>query len=432
MEIKTEKMPILVKYIVTIDEKEVDEKKEIIYKQKKPTIELPGFRKGNVPQEIAEDRIGVEKLYLSIINDVYSEVCEKEPIVSSHDFKYYGTFKKGSVFSMQFIAELKPTVSLVSFDKIKREVKAETTEFTEDDLKNAIEHEIQSASKIEDATKDVLDNLDIAVIDFEGKIVGESKPFNGGTSKNFQIRVNELRNGKKQFVGNFEDQLIGMKLNETKVVKVKFPDDYGNEALNGKDAEFVVTLKKIKVKTTPLFDDEFAKLKGCKDKDEFVELLKKDETDKKNKFIIEKNKKMFVSEIVKQSEITPVPQAMIDRENEKDWDSFLKRIGKSEEQFLKEGKISKESFFDNNSSRVVEVIKATLVLQQIAKENNIIVTEDEICQYVMRISKILDYNDERKEKILKDLKDNKRQFQQTKNSTIIEKTVDFIYEMLIK
>ena len=431
MQIKTEAMPKLVKYVVFLDEKEVAEKKDKIYKQRKPSIELPGFRKGNVPQDIAEDRIGVEKLYTPIINEVFAEVCETEPIISSRNFKYFGDFKKGS-FTMEFVAELKPTVNLVSLDKIKKEINIESPEFTEEDLKGRIKNEIESLSKIEDSTKDTLKNLDIAIIDFEGKIVGEDKPFKGGTSKGYQIRVNEIVNGRKQFIGNFEDQLVGMKLKETKTIRVKFPDDYQSETLKGKDAEFIVTLNAIKEKKIPEYNEDFVKQKGYTSIAEFEEFLKKDEAELKLKRVTEKNKKLIVSEIVKQSEISPIPEEMIDRENQKEWENFLRRMGRTEEQFIKENKISKEHFFDNNTPRVIEVIKATLVIQQIATENNITATEEEVCQYVVRVSRILDYNEEKKQKILTDLRENKRQFQLMQNSTVNEKTINFVYEKLSK
>jgi trigger factor len=428
MQVKSEKMPTPVRYIVTLDESEMKERKTRAYEQKKAKIEVAGFRKGNVPQNIAEDRIGVEKLYKSIIDETYHEVASTEPIVSSRDFKFYGDLKKDIPFTIEFIAEVKPTVVLTVFEKIKDQVKIEAVEVTEEDFKNKIDFELKQDETIENTTKDVLDNLDVAIIDFEGRVEGDSKPFKGGIAKGFQICINEIVNGHKQFVGDFEDQLVGMKIEETKDVKVKFPSNYRDTSLAGKDSVFTVTLRAIKAKIVPQYSEEFAKKKGFETIETYEEFLKKSVLQTKQKKAIEEFKKLIVTEIIKQSEVSPIPDEMIMRENEKEWNAFLRRVNKTEEQFVKENKNSKVYFFENNTSKSIEIIKATLVIEQISKNYNIDVEEEEVLQYVMRVSDFLRYEDNRKERLGRELKENKRQFELMKVATRNEKTIDFLYE----
>jgi trigger factor len=295
-------------------------------------------------------------------------------------------------------------------------------------LKNKIDFELKQDETIENTTKDVLDNLDVAIIDFEGRVEGDSKPFKGGTAKGFQIRINEIVNGHKQFVGDFEDQLVGMKIEETKDVKVKFPSNYRDTSLAGKDAVFTVTLRAIKAKIVPQHSEEFAKKKGFETIETYEEFLKKSVLETKQKKAIEEFKKTIVTEIIKQSEVSPIPDEMIIRENEKEWNAFLRRVNKTEEQFVKENKNSKDYFFENNTSKSIEIIKATLVIEQISKNYNIDVEEEEVLQYVMRVSNLLRYEDNRKERLEKELKENKRQFELMKVATRNEKTIDFLYE----
>src|SRR5271157_230006 len=133
MDIKTEALPTPVKYIVTLDENEIDERKESTYARLKPSITVNGFRKGTVPRDVAEDRIGVEKLYKSIIDNVFNEIIVTEPVVATRNFKFFGDLKQKVLFTIEFVAEVKPSVVLAPFEQI--EVKQKSVEVTEEDLK---------------------------------------------------------------------------------------------------------------------------------------------------------------------------------------------------------------------------------------------------------------------------------------------------------
>jgi len=426
MEIKTEKMPTPVKYIVTVDADDMENRKKKTYEQLKPDIVLPGFRKGNVPQDVAESHLGVERLYKTTMDDIFRDVVDLEQtIISSSSFKFYGDLKKKVPFIVEFIAEVRPTVKLASLDKIRDTVKIEEVSVSEDDLKKKIELEIKRSEIIQDTTKEVLENLDVAVIDFEGCLAGETKPFKGGIAKGYQIRVNEIVNGQKQFVGNFEDQLIGMKINETRQVNVTFPTNYRETSLAGKNAVFIVTLKFIKTKIIPEYNEQFARTKGFDTLETYEQSLKKQLLEVKQKNEIDALKRKIVIELIAHSEISPIPQIMIDRENENEWSAFQKRMGKTEEQLEKE-KISKESFFDRASLKSIEMLKASLVLEQVAKDYYITATEDEVVKYCLRISNFLKFDEKREEKIKEELKTNKHQYRLMEIRTINEKTVEFL------
>jgi trigger factor len=426
MQIKTEVMPTPIKYVIILDENEITEKKEKTYEKIKPSITVNGFRKGTVPQDVAEDRLGVEKLYKSIIDEVYVEVASNEPIVSSKDFKFYGDLKKKVPFTIEFIADVKPKVVLASFDKI--DVKMQSVNITEEDLKDEINVELKKKQKIEDSTKEILDNLDVAIIDFEGKLEGECVAFKGGVAKDYQITVNEIVNGRKQFVGNFEDQLVGMKVGESKEVKVKFPEDYKQELAN-KNAIFNVTLKAIKSKIIPLYNEYFVKEKGFKSIKEYEENLKKTLLENGKKRVLDDFKKDVIVQIVKSSEISPIPEEMVTRENEKEWNSFLKRMNKSEEQMSKDHKLTKQHFFHSNTSRSLDVIKMSLVIESISNTYNIEATEQDMIQYAIK-NNILRGKTE--EEVRKELNESKQRYDLVKTATKNEKTLEFVYEHFLE
>lgn len=433
MDIKKEDMPTPVKYFVTVDAEDLEKRKQEVYNMRKPHLIVDGFRKGTVPRNIAESRFGVERLYRPVIDQIFKDVYFLEPcIVGTSDYKFLGDLKKKVDLVVEFVADIKPKVLLPVFDEVRKTIEKTQVEVTDDDLKKRIDLEIKQNEKIQDSTKEVLENLDIAIIDFEGCIEGETTPFKGGTAKGYQIRVNEIVNGRKQFVDNFEDQLLGMKVDEVRKIRVTFPGDYRDKLLANKKAIFMVTLKAIKFKITPEYNKDFVKGKGFDSIEAYEESLKKQIFDSKQKKNEEDLKKQIIMKVVDQATISPIPQVMINRENEKEWSSLLTRLGKTEEQFQKENKITKEMFFDNMSPKSIEVLKTSLVLEEVADNFGFKASEDEIIQYVLKITNKLKYGESKKEKVKTDLKNNQHQYKLMETAVLNEKAMEFLVNELSK
>jgi trigger factor len=430
MDIKKQDMSTPVKYVVTVDAEDLETRKQEAYEKQKPHLVVQGFRKGNVPRNVAETHFGVENLYRTVLDSIFKDVYFIEPcIVNTFDYKFYGDLKNKSHLMIEFIADVKPTVTLPSLDIVKKSIEKVDIQVTEKDIEDRIQLEIKRSEKIEDTTKEVLENLDVAVIDFEGFIEGELEPFKGGTAKGYQIRVNDIVNGKKQFIDNFEDQLVGMRLNETKKIYVKFPDDYKDKNLASKKAVFNVLLKSIKSKTILEYNEEFVKSKGFDCLKSYEDFLKSQIFDFKKKNSENDLRKQIIMKVVEQSAISPIPQIMINRENEKEWSRLLNRLGKTEEQLKKE-KITKENYFENVTPKSIELLKTSLVLEEVAKKNNLNANEDEIVQYVLKISNKLQYDKEKEEKIKTDLKTNQQQYRLMETAVVNEKTIEFLINEL--
>ncbi|MDD5649694.1 MAG: trigger factor [Candidatus Nanoarchaeia archaeon] len=427
MKIKTEKLATPVKYCVTIDAEKLEDRKEKAYNKIKHNIHIAGFRKGNVPRNVAESNLEIEKLYKHMIDEIFNDIFFADTsIVETSNYKFFGDLKKKFPLTIEFIANVKPSVVLPDFNEVKKTISKKTISVTEEDIKNRITNEIKLSEEIKDTSKEVLENLDVAVIDFEGRIEGEEKPFKGGIAKGYQLRINEIVNGRKQFIDNFEDQLIGMKINETREVKVSFPSDYKEKSLASKKSIFVVTLKSIKTKITPEYNENFVKSKGFDNIKLYEEFLRDEILKSEIKKEDESFKKQVICNIVNSSVISPIPEIMIDRENEKEWNSFLKRLGQTEAQLEKERKITKNIFFENTTEKSIEVLKTSLVLEEIARKFNITVNEDEVAEHLMKVTNILKFSKDREEKVKEELKNNKGQFNLMKTATINEKVIDFL------
>lgn len=430
MEIKFERMPEQIKCVVTIDSEEVKRRKAETYEEIKHQIQVPGFRKGNVSMEVAEAKLSVEKLYTPMIDKICKEIVEKERnIVSTKDFKFFGDLKANDAMVIEFIAEMKPTVKTPNLNDIYKNIeKRSTQEVTEKELNEYISNVLKQNEIIHDSTKETLENFDIAIIDFTGFLEGQTTPFKGGTAKNFQITVNELVNGRKQFIDNFEDQMVGMKKGEKRNIHVTFPSDYNEKTLSGKKAVFEVTLNAIKYKEIPKLDDEFAKTLGFETFESYKEISKNEILANKKKSFETETKREILSKVISESEISPIPQNMIDNENDKEWNSLLRRLGKTAEQLQKESKVTKEMVFANSTARSIETLKASLVLEQLAKELNVSIDKKEVVEYALEISQMLGHghDDEHREALTKKLDEDQRQFEFFKSAVANEKVLDFL------
>ena len=256
---------------------------------------------------------------------------------------------------------------------------------------------------------------DITVIDFEGFVDGV--PFEGGKAENHELEI-----GSKTFIPGFEDQIIGMKIDEERDINVKFPEEYFSKDLAGKDATFKVKLHEIKKKELPELDDEFAK-----DVSEFDTL---DELKKSIKEKIEeenKNKEKYETEeeaiktVCENTEID-IPSGMIELEIDnmiKDIEARLSYQGLKLEQYLQMmGKTESEmrTEFEEQAKRSV---KSRLVLEAIATAEDTLPTDEEVTEKIKEMAK--QYNRDEKE-----LLENEQLKSYLADSMKTEKAIDFI------
>ena len=366
-----------VKLEITVEAEKFENAMKKVYFQNAKYFNIPGFRKGKAPMNIVEKYYGAQIFYEDAFNEVateaYDEALEANKIDAvSRPVVDIKQMEKGKDVIFTAVVQTKPEVELGKYKGIeipKVEYKVE-----EKDIEHELGHMQEHNSRLITVDDRALENGDIATIDFEGFVDGVA--FDGGKAEGHELEI-----GSGSFIPGFEDQLVGMKIDEEREIKVTFPKEYFSKDLAGKEAMFKVKLHEIKRKELPELDDEFAK--DVSEFDTLAELkasikekIKKN-NEQRQKYETEDLAIKAVCEDVK----VDIPSGMVEFEVEnmmKDFeqrlsyqglnlDQYLKMIGKTEEEMKKE-----------YEPQAIEAIKSRLVLEAIIKAEKIEASEDEI------------------------------------------------------
>lgn len=407
-----------VKIEVTVEASKFDEAIKKVYFQSAKYFNIPGFRKGKAPIQIVEKYYGKEIFYEDAFNEVAPSALEeavtenKLDVVSRPDIEVT-QIEKGKDLIFTAIMQTKPEVTLGKYKGI--EIKKIEYNVTDKDIDEELKHMQEHNSRLVTVEDRPVETGDTAVIDFEG-FVGE-KAFEGGKGENYDLEI-----GSNTFIPGFEDQVIGMKVDEEKDVKVKFPDEYFSKDLAGKDAVFKVKLHEIKKKELPKLDDEFAK-----DVSEFDTLaeLKKDIKEKQEKANADKAKYETEDAVIKavcEEMKVEIPEGMIEAETEnmlKDIETRLSYQGLKLEQYLKMMGKTEEEMKKEYEPQAIDAIKSRLALEAVVKAEKIEVTEKEIDEKLEEMAK--NYG-----KTAEELKQNENIKNYIKQGIESEKAVDLL------
>ena len=416
----------MAKLTVEVSAEDFEKAIEKVYQKQKKQISIPGFRKGKVPRVMVEKMYGKEVFYEDAANDLIPDAydnaldeCE-EDIVSSPKIEVT-QIEAGKPFVFTATVALKPEVKLgeykgIKIEKIEREV-------TEEEILAEINRERnKNARNITIEDRPVKDG-DMTVIDFEGFVDGEA--FEGGKGENYPLTI-----GSGAFIPGFEEQLVGAEIGKEVEVKVTFPEEYQAEELQGKEAVFKCTVHEIKEKELPELDDEFAsEVSEFDTLEEYKEDVKKNLTEKKVQDAETARENAAVEAAVKASEIE-IPEAMLETQQRQMVDEFSQRItmqGMSMEQYMQFTGATYEKLIEQVKPQAEERIRARLVLEAIAKSENIVATEEDYEKemktmaevYQMEIDKVKELMGEREKKnIMLDL--------------AVRKAADFVAENAIE
>ena len=359
-----------VKLEITVDATKFDEAIKKVYFKSAKYFNIPGFRKGKAPMQIVEKYYGKEIFYEDAFNEVATEALDEAvkennlEVVSRPDIDVT-QIEKGKDLIFTAIMQTKPEAELGKYKGI--EIKKIEYNVTDEDIEHELNHMQEHNSRLISIEDRPVEKGDIATIDFEGFVDG--KAFEGGKAQNHDLEI-----GSNTFIPGFEDQIIGMKIDEEKDINVKFPDEYFSKDLAGKDATFKVKLHEIKKKELPKLDDEFAK-----DVSEFDTLkeLKTSIKEKKQKQNDEKAKyetqDAIIKEVCKNMKVE-IPSGMIELEVEnmmKDIEQRLSYQGLKLEQYLQMMGKTKEDMQKEYEPQAIEGIKSRLALEAVIKKEKI-------------------------------------------------------------
>ena len=407
-----------IKLELTIEAQKFDEAIKKVYFKSAKYFNIPGFRKGKAPMNIVEKYYGKEIFYEDAFNEVVPEELEKAleenkiEAVSRPDIEVT-QIGKGQDLIFTAIFQTKPEIELGKYKGI--EIKKIEYNVSDEDINHELEHMQEHNARIVTVEDRAVEKGDIAEIDFEGFVDG--KAFDGGKGEGYDLEI-----GSNTFIPGFEDQVIGMKIDEEKDINVKFPEEYFSKDLAGKDATFKVKLHSIKKKELPKLDDEFAK-----DVSEFdtLEELKASIKEKQEEQNTERAKyetqEAVIKAICEKSKVE-IPSGMIETETDnmiKNIETRLSYQGIKLEQYLKMMGKTEEEIRKEYEPQAIEGIKSRLALEAIIKAEKIEATEEEISEKLKEMAE----NYGKKEE---ELKENENIKNYIKKGIESEKAIDFL------
>lgn len=385
MEIKSNKINSANAEIkATILKEVLDANLEKIAKELTKTAAIDGFRKGKVPvhavkkqygEKLVQDaeaealrevlRVGLEEL------EIANDALIGEPNISQFD-------KTDDKIDVTVKVAMRPAVELGDYASIVKDFEKPVVNDEEVDAR--IKEIASSQAELIEVEEDrELAKDDTAVIDFEGSVDGEV--FEGGTAEDFPLVL-----GSGQFIPGFEDQVIGMKKGEEKVVKVTFPENYGGEKLAGKDAEFKVAVKAIKTKGEITIDDELAKKLLEGQEDTSLENLKAQvqsqvENEKLAKLYNEELKPALLEDLVSNFDFD-LPEFVVDQEIDVLLNRKASSMSEDEIKELREDAKKLDELRETFRDEANKSVKATFIVDALAQSEKVKVEEQEVMQAI--------------------------------------------------
>ncbi len=405
----------MVKLTIEVPAEELEKAIDAAYKKQKNQISIPGFRKGKVPRAMVEKMYGVEVFYEDAANTLmqqnYPSAVEESGVdIVSRPSIDVVQIEKGKPFIYTAEVAVRPEVTLGKYMGVT--VTKIDTSVSDDEVAEALEQQRNNNARTISVTDRPVAVGDTAVIDFEGFVDGVA--FEGGKGENHPLEI-----GSHTFIDNFEDQLVGKNTGDEVEVNVTFPEQYQAADLAGKPATFKVKINEIKAKELPELDDEFAQdVSEFDTLAEYKESLKKNLEEKKENEAKRTKEDEAVQKIIDKSKMD-IPEAMIDTQCETMIEEFAQRIaqsGLSMDQYLQFSGLTVDGLKEQVRPEALSRIQASLVLEQIAKDENIEVSDDDVnaeiekmaASYGMEADKLKEYmGDAEKESMKKDLAINK-------------------------
>ncbi len=348
-------------------------------------VRLPGFRRGKVPRKIFEQAYGAEAVTNEAMDEVIPEVYAKA--VREHDLAPVERPKmeileqnEGRPTRLRATVEVRPEIALGEYRGIA--VSRPSASVSEGEIDRSLEALARERATLVPEERPA-ELGDVVTADYEGRIDGTA--FEGGSATG---EVFELREGR--FVPGFAEGIAGMRAGETRSIEVRFPDDYGAGELAGKNATFTVSVRDVKRLELPVLDDAFAQsLSGNQTVDELRADLRR-----RLEAVAEARARRAVGNAVMERLLAahdfPLPPTMVESEVDHlmsdaaaaaarggvNYDEFLKQSGKSEEEM-------RAGYRAEASSRV----KATLLIERVAKAENIVATPADVVHELEALSR---------------------------------------------
>ena len=393
----------MAKLTIEVSADELEKALQNAYKKQKNKISMPGFRKGKVPRQMVEKMYGADVFYEdaanALIPQAYSEAydeCDLQ-IVSQPEIDIT-QIEKGKPFIFTALVATRPEVTLGEYKGLG--VDKVSTRVTQKEVDAKIQEEAGKNART------------VAV---------EGRPVKDG---------DEVVLGSGTFIPGFEDQLIGVEAEKEVEVKVTFPEEYHAENLQGKDAVFKCTVHEIKEKELPEIDDEFAaEVSEFDTLDEYKADVKAKIKEEKAKEGKAKKEDQVIAKAIENATME-IPELMIKTQARQQMDNFAQNLmsqGLTMEQYAQFTGMTADKMMEQMLPSAEKNIKTRLVLEAIAKAENIEISDEKIDEKLAEMAKSYDMEVEKLKELVGDAEK-----QQMKDDMAVQEAIDFLVENAVE
>ncbi len=398
----------MAKLTIEVSAEELEKAIQGAYLKQRKHISVPGFRKGKVPRQMIEKMYGVEIFYEDAANALIPEAYakaydESELAIVSQPSIDVVQLEKGKPFIFTAEVALKPEVTLGEYKGLK--VDKVSTRVTAKEVDAKLEEEQKKNARTITVEDRAVQDGDEVVLDFEGFVNGVA--FEGGKGENYPLTI-----GSGSFIPGFEEQLIGAEAEKEVEVNVTFPEEYHSEDLAGKEATFKCTVHEIKVKELPELDDDFAaEVSEFDTLEEYKADIKAKIKEQKQAEGNRQKEDQAVEKAVANATME-IPEAMIDTQVRQMVQEFAQRLqsqGLTMEQYFQFTGLTADKMNEEMRPQAVKRIETRLVLEAIAKAENIEISEEKLDaeltkmaeMYQMEVDKLKEYMGESEKEQMK-------------------------------
>ncbi len=427
MSVQVEKLEKnMVKLTVEVPAENVEKAIQSAYLKTRKSINLPGFRKGKAPRQLIEKMYGKEVFYNDAIDELlpkaYGDAADEcgEELVSRPKIDIV-QMESGKPFIFHAEVAVKPGVELGTYKGVS--VEKTPIEVADEAIEAELLKEREANARNITVDDRAVQKGDMISLDFDGSVDGV--PFEGGKSENYDLTV-----GSGSFIPGFEDQLIGAEIGKDLDVNVTFPEEYHAKELAGKAAVFKCRVNSIRVKELPEIDDEFAQeVSEFETLDEYKadireRLLKEKEEDAR------KIKEDAVIQKIIEDAKMEIPDAMVEFQTEQLMDDFAQRMqaqGLSLQQYFQFSGMTEEQYRAQMKPRALQNIQSRLVLEAVAKAENLEVTQEDVDAEIQRMANLYKMEVERVKELFGEY-----QLEEMKKDLAIQKAIDLVRDAAVE
>jgi trigger factor len=362
------------KMVFTFDDVDLSSQIEASLKEKQKTSNLKGFRKGKAPlamiQKLYGPQVENDALYKFVSQEFFKAVQEEDLQAVGYPSFANTKFEEGKKVSFEATVEIFPEFEIQDYSKY--EFKKDDDTVSEKDIEDLKKRYLEPKSEMIEVTDEAatLENGKFAVFNFEGETPDGERPDNM-KAQEFLLEI-----GSGQFIPGFEEQMVGLKKGDKKVLEVTFPEDYHEEKLKGAQCKFDVEILEIKEKKQPELDDEMAKEFGFESVEDFNTKNKARLEGQKKREVQGKLQQEVLEKLVEENKFD-IPAALVEQQKKgvrEDLANNLKQQGFDDNMV----KTYFEKWDADVTQRAEFQVRSGLILDKLAKKYEVEATDSDL------------------------------------------------------